>query len=1099
MGALPQEAALPSQRAVRGSVLGALPEGAAPSRAVCGSVRGAAPQGGAPSRAVRGSVLGAVPQRHGSVLGALPEAPKAASRRQATLQACTEENLEDEAKAPSNPSMKPSLKASCKIALVASAARKLILAARSMKPGGGDRDAGDHHLSHYSETGVLLEQQLLQSPLFRSCCPEFVSAITARMETLKLGSFQEIMKDSALNPMLVMVLRGTVTVMMRDLRIGKLTRGQHFGETLLMGIEQQTKVTLKSEEPTSVGMLTRQDFLAVVANFPAESRWFEGAAAKSVMPDSALSIRALVRTCQLFRDLDPITAKAVDELTLRRVCFPTERLVEEQAISDELFIVVRGRVSIEIAGRAVREQACGPQGDERPGEGKASDLKVTPSGCFGELQLLGVQRTHSATVIAQTVCHVRVLRRSALLRALDVNPDAPAVQELRALMSQGGNPGSEHPEFSINATVDKLKEAAIFRNAGCSTEFLEFLSAHLEVRLHLSGSTLCEEGCADDRGMSLLCRGTAMVIKEGQEVALLTAGSVFGELLAFGFAVQRTCSVVAAETCYVQVLHQSVVVRALELFADQRQVLDRVEGRTGNGSESSTPLGSNDEGNQRRRRDALIEALKHSSFFADLNPGFVEELANVSTDRLYLPGDNIIRAGDRGDSMFIMISGSAAVFASDPTSITKDKEGFADTMVPDASSSLRMPSVVKSRVGTLNPGSISGELAMLGVLSVRTATIEADTICTMWEITQEKGLAIIERYPDAQQRCRQVIVEHLERTVPSRVISLPVLRVFDRKFRTLLCLYCERRAYFPGHAIAREGQQGDRLFVVNLGLALLEKKGISIKTYTAGSHFGTTVMLGIHKVYCGTLVALHTTHLLVFPRAAYLNALQHYPSAQAEKQLRRDELASEAELREAMQRIASRKMMWKRHQTSTDVQTATLTDAEMLAKIFESWRTIVREARQRRRQKEHEMAQYHLGTQQWRSRREEALVRAQARLEGLAHLPPTPRSAPEVPVLRINAAEELASILQGWTVPKPSPYYNLRLWDVLTKSMESPALAEPLLPLLAANPTSRPGTCAHPARTAPAEASAPRPKSEGARRPGPAGPAALSARGPRSP
>ena len=36
-------------------------------------------------------------------------------------------------------------------------------------------------------------------------------------------------------------------------------------------------------------------------------------------------------------------------------------------------------------------------------------------------------------------------------------------------------------------------------------------------------------------------------------------------------------------------------------------------------------------------------------------------------------------------------------------------------------------------------------------------------------------------------------------------------RGFDRKFRNLLALYCERHAFFPDHAATREGENGDKL------------------------------------------------------------------------------------------------------------------------------------------------------------------------------------------------------------------------------------------------------------------------------------------------
>merc|ERR1712194_338420 len=87
-----------------------------------------------------------------------------------------------------------------------------------------------------------------------------------------------------------------------------------------------------------------------------------------------------------------------------------------------------------------------------------------------------------------------------------------------------------------------------------------------------------------------------------------------------------------------------------------------------------------------------------------------------------------------------------------------------------------------ARVGVLNPGGITGELAMLGVSQFRSASIKAETICSMWEITQEQALTILDRFHDAQKHFGDLIVKHLERTAPSRVSSLPLFREFDSKF-----------------------------------------------------------------------------------------------------------------------------------------------------------------------------------------------------------------------------------------------------------------------------------------------------------------------------
>ena len=48
-------------------------------------------------------------------------------------------------------------------------------------------------------------------------------------------------------------------------------------------------------------------------------------------------------------------------------------------------------------------------------------------------------------------------------------------------------------------------------------------------------------------------------------------------------------------------------------------------------------------------------------------------------------------------------------------------------------------------------------------------------------------------------------MQNLDLTVPGRMMNLPLFKAFDRKFRSLLALYCERHAFFPEHTATREG------------------------------------------------------------------------------------------------------------------------------------------------------------------------------------------------------------------------------------------------------------------------------------------------------
>merc|ERR1719287_394021 len=110
----------------------------------------------------------------------------------------------------------------------------------------------------------------------------------------------------------------------------------------------------------------------------------------------------------------------------------------------------------------------------------------------------------------------------------------------------------------------------------------------------------------------------------------------------------------------------------------------------------------------------------------------------------------------------------------------------------------------------------------------------------------------------------EIIVDRLERTVPSRILSMPLFANFDKRMLNLLALQCERSAFFPSQAIARENVAGDRMFIINLGRATLEKKNslVTVKTYSPGRHFGSDVMLGMHRKYAASLVAVTTCHVL---------------------------------------------------------------------------------------------------------------------------------------------------------------------------------------------------------------------------------------------
>lgn len=59
--------------------------------------------------------------------------------------------------------------------------------------------------------------------------------------------------------------------------------------------------------------------------------------------------------------------------------------------------------------------------------------------------------------------------------------------------------------------------------------------------------------------------------------------------------------------------------------------------------------------------NTIVEHLNRISIFNPLSDEEIEQLANASTSRVYAPGEAIVRMGQQGNSMFVIISGSVKI------------------------------------------------------------------------------------------------------------------------------------------------------------------------------------------------------------------------------------------------------------------------------------------------------------------------------------------------------------------------------------------------------------------------------------------------------
>ncbi|MGE3466775.1 MAG: cyclic nucleotide-binding domain-containing protein, partial [Pyrinomonadaceae bacterium] len=139
--------------------------------------------------------------------------------------------------------------------------------------------------------------------------------------------------------------------------------------------------------------------------------------------------------------------------------------------------------------------------------------------------------------------------------------------------------------------------------------------------------------------------------------------------------------------------------------------------------------------------NVIAERLNRVSIFAPLSEQEIEQLANVSTSRVYAPGEAIVRAGQEGTSMFVIIRGSVKVQI--------EERG------------------VQRTVNTLKENAFFGEMSLL-TGEPRSATVAATEESEVLRIDRSGLKNIFENNPNLVETITELIEERrqiLQKTV----------------------------------------------------------------------------------------------------------------------------------------------------------------------------------------------------------------------------------------------------------------------------------------------------------------------------------------------
>lgn len=755
--------------------------------------------------------------------------------------------------------------------------------------------------------GSSADRLVHESAIFQKCSYDFVERVLMGAKKALCKGGQRMIEEGAAVPCsMFFVLWGIAEVSCSGETCSLLKEGDSIGESQLLGCSSKWHYSVHATSMCMVCEISRAVMEDALQDFAEEEAHFQNILEEAQARKARTGL-ALQGCASLRRGSEAFLSELESKMD-NRVYFPEQILFAEGAEDGSLFILNHGIVGMEIAGRLVRFEEVPTMhprlavnedlGLQRQNRRKSSvglhsgsntpashttdsrrsmthttlhrELDELDFRILGEESVLGAIDARTITARAKSMCHVSILYRASFRQTLSKYPhDKHLIQPFLNLKNED--------------TFQRIpfREHWPFNSGHLSDAFFEFLGRHIEKRilgigdflvldeLHRNVHVLLTDGnvslCQIDRGRMLLRSGESESSHEDHQVELGPGSVICGDKFWTNNTIQ------ALDTCCISILHRGVVARALEhLSADRDALLPTLAKQQHLKMRTLGP-----------QKDKMAKVLRERSIFADTSEGFLEQIIRIGAIRVFMPGDRIIQQGTHGTSIFILSIGTANVVNE---SVEEINGQMWRTLTDE---------------GTLPHGSVFGELVMLAVESTRTASIIASTVCCTWEVQHSVILALLDKYPSERRKFQKLIARHLDKLAVPGIIYLPFFSEFHQQFRTMIGVKCERQIYFPGETILREGHLGDRMFVLNVGTAMVSMQHHKVTQATGSfpcsrqipgnqgtvhtkkdtSHFGFNTICGIggHVKYPVTVTSETMCQVLVISRCTWQHALHTYP------------------------------------------------------------------------------------------------------------------------------------------------------------------------------------------------------------------------------
>lgn len=209
-------------------------------------------------------------------------------------------------------------------------------------------------------------------------------------------------------------------------------------------------------------------------------------------------------------------------------------------------------------------------------------------------------------------------------------------------------------------------------------------------------------------------------------------------------------------------------------------------------------------------------------------------------------GQIICRAGDPGDSLYIVFSGRARVIAATPDGETT--------------------------VGTLSRGDHFGEQALLNG-GRRAFTVRAAEDLVLQQVPRAAVEEILERRPELRRYFEQHVADLATRNFLRLCSSFRALSPAEIQ---ALLRQLETREFPAGTTVFQQGDPGDRFYLIRSGRARVVRNGQSVTTLGEGQFFGELALL-TGDPRAASVIAETDLSTLTLSAAAFSRLLEEDP------------------------------------------------------------------------------------------------------------------------------------------------------------------------------------------------------------------------------